>query len=85
MSIQHNSMLTLIKSEAPFFSIGIMYMIYLVVKYFVLVCLSIYYKKPDVKTVLTTMGHFFAKKLNYCPSDIICNSVALKYQCLKHT
>ena len=78
-------MLTLIKSEAPFFSIGIMYMIYLVVKYFVLVCLSIYYEKPDVKTVLTTMGYFFAKKLNYCPSDIICNSVALKYQCLKHT
>ena len=26
-----------------------------------------------------------AKNMNYCPSDIICNSFTLKYQCLKHT
>ena len=60
-------------------------MIYLDVKYFSVFCLSIYYEKLDVKTALTMMGHFFAKKLNYCPSDIICNSIALKCQCLKHT
>ena len=71
------------KSGAPFFSIDITYMIYLDVKYFSVVCLSIYYEKTAAKTTLTTMGHFFAKKLNYCPSDIICNSVALKYQCSK--
>ena len=85
VSIRHNSILTLMKSGAPFFRIDIMYMIYLDVKYFSVVCLSIYYEKLAVKTTLTTMGHFFAKKLNYCPSDIICNSIALKYQCLKHT
>ena len=73
------------KSGAPFLSIDIIYMIYLDVKYFSVVYLSIYYEKLAVKTVLTTMGHFFAKKLNYCPSDMICNSVALKCQCLKHT
>ena len=39
----------------------------------------------SVNTTLTTMGHFFAKKLNFCPSDIIWNSIALKWQCLKHT
>ena len=60
-------------------------MIYLDVKYISFVCLSIYYDKLAVKATLTTMGHFFAKKLNYCLSDIICNSVALKCQCLKHT
>ena len=60
-------------------------MIYPNVKYFSVVCLSIYYDKSAVKTALTTMGHFFANKSNYCPSDIICHSVALKYQCLKQT
>ena len=73
------------KFGAPFFCIDIMYMIYLDVKYFSVVCPSIYYKKPAVKPALTSMGHFFADKLNYCPSDIICNAIALKCQCLKHT
>ena len=73
------------KSGAPFSRIDIMYMIYLDVKYFSVVCLSIYYEKLAVKTTLTTMGHFFAKKLNFCPSDIICNSIALEYHCLKRT
>ena len=85
VSIQHNSKLTLVISGAPFFGIDIMYMIYLDVKYFSIVCLSIYYEKPTVKTMLTTMGHFFEKKLDYCPSNISCNSNVLKYQCLKHT
>ena len=71
--IRHNSMLNLMKSGAAFFRIDIMYMIYLDVKYFSVVCLSIYYEKLAVKTTLTTMGHFFVKKLNYCLSDIICN------------
>ena len=43
------------KSGAPFFLIDIMYMIYLDVKYFSVVCLSIYYEKLTVKTALTTM------------------------------
>ena len=72
VSIRHNSVLTLMKSGAPFSRIHIMYVIYLDVKYFSIVCHSIYYKQPTVKITLTTMGHFFAKKLNYCPSDIIC-------------
>ena len=67
------------KSGAPLFGIDTMYMIDLDVKYFSVVCLSIFYEKPAIKTVLATMGYFFAKKLNYCPSDIICDSVALKY------
>ena len=71
------------KSEAPAFSIDIIYMIYLDVKYFSVVCLSIYYEKPAVKTTLTTIAHFFAKNLNYCPSGIICSSVALKCQCFE--
>ena len=78
VSIRHNSVLTLMKSGALFFRIDIIYIIYLDVKYFSVICLSIYYEKPTVKITLTTMGHFFAKKLNYCPSDIICNSIALK-------
>ena len=78
MSNQHNNILTFMKSGAPFFRIDIMYMIYLDVKYFSVVCLSIYYEKLAVKATLTTMGDFFAKKLNYCPSDIKC-------QWFKHT
>ena len=65
------------KSRAPLLSIDIMYMIDLDVNYFSVVCLSIYYEKPAVKTKITTMGHFFAKKLNQCPSDIICNSIKM--------
>ena len=85
MSIRHNSTLTLMKSGAPFFRIDIIYMIYLNVNFLSVVCLSIYYEKLTVKTTLTTtMGHFLANKLNYCQSDIICNSIALKCQCLKH-
>ena len=75
------------KSGSPFLRIDIMYMIYLELKYIsvVSVYLSICYEKLAVKTTLTTMGHFVAKKLNYCPFDIICNSIPLKCQCLKHT
>ena len=61
------------KSGAPFFRIDIIYIIYLDVKYFSVVCVSIYF----VKTTLTTVEYFFAKKLNVCPSDIIWNSTAL--------
>ena len=68
VSIRHNSILTFVKSGASFFRIDIMYMIYLDVKYFSIVCLSIYCEKLPVKTTLTTMEHLFAKKLNYCPS-----------------
>ena len=63
------------KSGAPLFGIDLMYMIDLDVKYFLVVCLSIYYEKPAVKTTLTTMKHFSARKLNYCQSGIIGNSV----------
>ena len=59
------------KSGAPFFHIDVMYMIYLHVKYVSVVCRSIYYEKLAAKTTLTVIGHFFAKKLNYCSSDII--------------
>ena len=80
VSIQHNSILTLMKSGAPFFCIDIIYMICLNVKYFPVVCLSIYfpvvclsiyYEKLATKTRHTMMEPFFAKKLNYCLSDII--------------
>ena len=47
-----------------------MYLIYLDVKHFSVVCLSIYYEKLAVKTMLTTMGRFFAKKLDYFPFEI---------------
>ena len=66
------------KSGASSFCIDIMCMIYLDTKYFSVVCLSIYYEKPAVKTVLTTMGHVFDINLNYCPSNIIYNSIPLK-------
>ena len=71
VSIRHNSILTLMKSGAPFFRIDKIYMIYFDVRYFSVVFLSIYYEKLAVKTTLTTMGHFFTKKLNFCPSDTI--------------
>ena len=74
VSIRHNSILTLMK----FFRIDMMHLIFLDVKYFPIFCLRNYYEELAVKTTLTTMGHFFAMKLNYCPSDIICNSIALK-------
>ena len=66
------------KSWAPSFRTDIMYMIYLDAKYFSEVCPCIYYEKLAVKAVLATMGHFFAKKLNYCASNMICISIALK-------
>ena len=75
-------MSTLMKS---FFGIDIMHIIYLDVKYFSVSCLSNYYEKPAVKTTLTTMRYFFAKKLSYCPFGIIYNSVAIKSKFLKHT
>ena len=43
MSIQHNSIVTLMKSGAPYFCIDMIYMIYLDMDYFSIVCLSIYY------------------------------------------
>ena len=73
------------KSGAPLFGIDLMYMIDLDVKYFLVVCLSIYYEKPAAKVTLTTMEHFFARKLNYCQFDIIGNSVTSKCRLLKHT
>ena len=85
VSIRHKSILTMMKSGAKFFRIDIIYMIYLNVKYFSVVCLSICQEKLAIKTAFTTMGHFIEKKLNFCLSDIICNSIALKCQCLKHT
>ena len=84
VSIQHYNALTLMKSGAPFFRVDIIYMIYYDVKYFSVVYLSIIYEKLAVKTTLTTMRYFFAKKLNFCPSDITWNSIALKCKCLKH-
>ena len=84
VSIRHNSILTLMKFAAPFFCIDVICMIYLYLKYFLVVCLSIHYEKLSVKTTLTAMGHFFAMKINFCPSDIIWNSIASKWQCLKH-
>ena len=47
------------------------YMIYLNVKCFSVVCLSIYHERLAVKATLATMGHFLGKNLNFCPSDII--------------
>ena len=58
----HNKILTLMKSGAPFFCIDIIDMIYLDVKYFSVVCPSIYYEKRAIKATLTSMGRFFAKK-----------------------
>ena len=52
VSIQYNSILTFIKYGAPFFRTDIMYMIYLHVKYFPVVCLSIYYEKFAAETTL---------------------------------
>ena len=60
-------------------------MFYLDVKYLLVVCLCIYYEKVAVKTTLTTMGHFFEKKLNFFPSGIIWNSNYVKGNCFKHT
>ena len=68
--IRHNSILTLMISGAPFFRIDIICMIFLDVKYFSVVCLSIYCEKHAGKTTLTTMGHLFANKLTFCSSDI---------------
>ena len=59
------------KSDAIYFCTDIIYMIYLHVKYFSVVCLSICYEKLAVKTALTNVGYFFVKKSNVCPSDII--------------
>ena len=39
-------------------------------RFFSVVCLSIYYEKNTAKTALTMMRLFFAKELNFCPSDI---------------
>ena len=61
------------KSDEPFSRIflHLIYMIYLDAKYFPVVYLSICYEKIAVKTTLTSAGHFFAKKLNFCPPNII--------------
>ena len=58
--IRHNSILTLINSGALFFRIDIIYMIYLDVKHFSVVCLSICYEKLAIKTAFKTIGHLFA-------------------------
>ena len=59
------------KSGAPFFRIDIIYMIYLDVKYFSVVFLSINCEKHAITITLAATGHFFAKKSNFCPYDII--------------
>ena len=82
---RHNSILTWMKSGAPFFRIDIIYIIYLDVKYLSEVFLSIYYEKPTAKTTLKMMRHFFAKKLHFSPTHITWDSTALKWQCFKHT
>ena len=58
--IRYNSILTLMNSGAPFFRIDIIYMIYLDVKHFSVVCLSICYEKLAIKTAFKTIGHLFA-------------------------
>ena len=63
VSIQHN--INFDEIGTPFFSIDMIHMIYPDVKYFSGLCVSIYYKKLSVKTTLTMMEHFFAKKLNF--------------------
>ena len=75
----------MMKSSAPFFRIDIIYMNYLNMNYFPVMCLSINYEKLAVNTTLTTTEHFLAKKLYFRPSDIIQNSIELKWQCLEHT
>ena len=69
--IQHNCILTLMKSGALFFRIHVAYMIYLDVERFSVVCLSVYNEKVAVKTTFTVIGHCFAEKLSFCPPDII--------------
>ena len=61
VSIRHDSILTLMKSGAPFFRIDVIYIIYLDLKYFSIVCLIIYHDKLAVKTALTVLGHFSLK------------------------
>ena len=61
VSIRHDSILTLMKSGAPFFRIDVFYIIYLDVKYFSIVCLIIYHEKLAVKNALTMLGHFSLK------------------------
>ena len=73
------------KSGAPFYRIDIISMIYLDKTHLSVVNLNIYYEKLAIKAALTTMRHCFAKKLHFCPFNIIWNWIALKYQCLKHT
>ena len=36
------------------------------------------WSEVNVKTTLTAIGHFFANKLRFCPSDIILNSIVLR-------
>ena len=83
--IRHNSILTWMKSGAPFFGIDMIYIIYLDMKYLSVVFLSIYIEKPAAKTTLEMMRHFFAKKLHFSPPDITWDSTPLKWQCFKHT
>ena len=73
--MRHNGILTLKKSGAPFLRIDIIYMIYPDVKYFSLVCLSIY-----LRNLLYTykLGHFFAEKLNF-----LSLRRNLKFNCVK--
>ena len=84
---RHSSMLPLMKSGAEHHFSALIwrtwfFLMWSIFQKFV----SVFsYEKLTVKTTLTTTGHFFAKNLNYCPSDIICNSIALKCQCLKDT
>ena len=58
VSIGHNSISNLMKSAGPFFRIDIMYMIYLAVNYFSVVCLSIYHEKLTAKTLMQRLNIF---------------------------
>ena len=53
------------KSGAPFSRYDIIYMIYLVVKCFSVVCLGIYFEKLAVKATLTTMELFLRKEVQF--------------------
>ena len=65
VSIRHNSISTLMKSGASIFHIDIMYMIYLDMKYFSVVGLSIYYKKHIAILFLCHVFPFASKGLDF--------------------
>ena len=65
VSIRHNSISTLMKSGASIFHTDIMYMIYLDMKHFSVVGLSIYYKKHIAILFLCHVFPFASKGLDF--------------------